>query len=213
MRRLCTLLIALATLIPTFASACWSGIYLSGERLTIRVAEDDLQWTPELAQKMGALLIQGEALLPHGVQVEVDFGQAEICEGPDHCRILEGVTLDNLLSRLALEMKLPARAIKEVQAMETPVYVVRIPTDDVAHVARQINADDAYLHGNMEVGDFPGLTAQALPVVKDEIWVGTFIDKFDAEKAAWALIKMGHSPVVHQLGTPLKKHQAVSHKR
>lgn len=201
MRRLTQILLAALVSLPALASAQWSGVYASGGQLTVRVAEDGARWSPEIARRYGTLLLRAEALLPHDVEVEVDFGEAEICEGPDHCVLIDGVTPDNLLSKLAEALSLPAEAVEGARSIDADVFVARIvPAPGEAEaLLKRINTAKAYLHGNLEVGRFPGLNAQAVATADGEIWVGTFIDPVEAEMAVKALAGLGIHAAVHTL--------------
>ncbi|MEM6989564.1 MAG: SPOR domain-containing protein [Myxococcota bacterium] len=205
--RVLTAALAAATLVaaPATASACWDGVYVETDTVSIAIstAASDAQWSPERARSYAKWAGRIGALVPEGTTVSIEHGYITVCdETTDTCRDIEQTWDDahlfNLFELTADVLDAPGRTIAAARRTTVePLTVQAAATRDLYaayKMADRINAAELGIGGFLDVGGFPSVNEYAHVV---ESWkgdmpmyhvvAGTFLNRADAKAAAVTL--------------------------
>lgn len=183
-----------STLAPSLAHACWDGVALSTDKLTIQ-RFDTQSWSPEEVRHWAKWVARVDALLPEGSHLDVFEGDATFCDGEKECvEIGTGLTPFELFERTADAVHASKSTIFAARRMEPVPYTVQVAAShDLAaaeKLAARINASELGIHGFYEAGGFPSMNAFAHVVesfaaddVQYHVVVGAFLAKDEAETA------------------------------
>lgn len=183
-----------STLLPSLAHACWDGVALSTDKLTIQ-RFDTQSWSPEEVRHWAKWVARVDALLPEGSHLDVFEGDATFCDGQKECvEIGTGLTPFELFERTADAVHASRATIHAARRMESTPYTVQVAAShDLAaaeKLATRINEAELGLHGFYEAGGFPSFNAYAHVVesfgpddTQYHVVVGAFLAKDEATNA------------------------------
>jgi hypothetical protein len=189
--------LTLAT-IPSTADACWDGVAISTERVTLAVPGDDT-WSPEDARRWAKWAGRIDALVPAGKTLSVTFGYVEICDdATGDCTEAEQTwDNDDPFTLFELTADVLGASRKEIaharRSAATPLTVQVAASNDLdaaTKLAERINEAGLGLTGFLDVGGFPAFNAYAHVVESTgtettayQVVVGAFLHR-DAATAA-----------------------------
>jgi hypothetical protein len=190
--------LTLAT-VPSAANACWDGISVSTERITLAVP-GDATWSPEDARRWAKWAGRIDALVPAGKTLSVVFGDVEICDDATSTCTLAPATWDNADPFTLFELvadtvgATPKQIATARKTAITPLTVQVAATDDLAaahRLATRVNEAGLELTGFLDIGGFPAMNAYAHVVeststvgTRYHVVVGAFLQRDAAKSAA-----------------------------
>lgn len=190
---------------PGTAQACWDGVYVEGEKVSIAIATDegDTAWTPERARAYAKWIGRIGALVPDGTTMSIEHGYISICDDATRtCRDAkqswDDPYLSNLFELTADLMQASRGTIAKARRTEVMPLTVQVAASQdfyaATAMAERINGAGLQLTGFLDVGGFPSANEYAF-VVEDydsdtlmyHVVVGSYLDRADAKAAAVAL--------------------------
>ena len=187
-----------ATLLsPLTADACWDGVWIESERVSLMIVENedgDLEWPDAGLHESADWVLALEALLPPGETLSVEFGIAYFSDGSICTGILDVNSFAQLFTEVVAACgRTPAEATTALALAPTLYTVQLLSTDDRAAAdarAEQLNGNCQW-HGFYERGGFPSFNAcaEVEPATLADgrevyrVIVGTFLSRASAEQA------------------------------
>lgn len=201
-RLACASLAALTLGAPATASACWDGVSIGTERMTLSIPTDvdRAEWTAERARSYAKWAGRLDALIPEGKTVSVEFGWITICDvAADSCTehhiMWEDDYLPNLFEILADATEASNAKIMAARRLNTKPLTVQVAASSSLYgaeaLAERINEQMLGLNGFLDIGGFPAINDDAHVVesykgdrVTYHVVVGSFLERDKAKKAA-----------------------------
>lgn len=197
-----SLLAILIANIPASADACWDGVSIATERVSLSIASDaHATWSPEQARRWAKWVARIDALVPEGKTLLAEFGTVEICDdATDECTELEttwenddAFTLFELTADAVAASNKTIAAARRTTAMPLTVQIAASHDLDAAtKLAARVNAAGLELSGFLDIGGFPAMNEYAHVVVSADhatfqVVVGAFLARSEADAVATML--------------------------
>lgn len=188
--------------VPASARACWDGVAINTDRVSLAI-EGDTTWSPEEARRWAKWAARIDALVPEGKTLSVVFGDLEICDvasgecttGATAWENDDAFTLFELTADAVLASNRTIAAARRTAAMPLTVQIAASRDLEAAtKLAERINAAALELSGFFDAGGFPAANDYAHVVESNgsdhatfHVVVGAFLGRDDADAAATTL--------------------------
>ena len=188
---------AVTSLAPVAAAACWDGVRIETDRISIMIGDadgGDLEWPDADLDRAADWLVAIEAILPPGDELHVEFGLVYFGDDSTCAAIEEANSFAELFAKVGHACGRSADELARARARSASLFSVQIlsTSNRAAAEARKAELDlDCHWHGVYERGGFPSLNpcaeVESATLVDGRevhrVLVGNFLSRASAEQA------------------------------